>query len=344
MNRVVKSPTGRGLEESRALTEDVVDLRPKSFGDWHPGEVALQRIAGSERNLGSRASRVLLPFMAEELRHFFPLLPFIVISFVDEQSRPWGTILPGIPGFMQSPTPDTLRIGRRPPAGDPFAVALREGTPVGLLGIELPTRRRNRVNGFVSACDASGFTVTVQQAYGNCPKYIQQRSYVRMGAPPENVEGATFVDLGNADARSLIRRADTIFVASFAPGPTGSPSMDISHRGGKPSFLRVDDGVITIPDFSGNRFFNTLGNVLLTGRAGIVVPCFETGDVLVLTGDAELGLDEDSYIEANKVGAERLWRTRPRQCCWLRGALPIALELISWSRYTLSTGDWPPPT
>jgi hypothetical protein len=110
-----------------------------------------------------------------------------------------------------------------------------------------------------------------------------------MGAPPENVEGAAFVDLGNADARSLIRRADTIFVASFARGPTGSPSMDIFHRGGKPGFLRVDDGVITIPDFSGNRFFNTLGNVLLTDQAGIVVPCFETGDVLVLTGDAELG-------------------------------------------------------
>jgi predicted pyridoxine 5'-phosphate oxidase superfamily flavin-nucleotide-binding protein len=109
--------------------------------------------ASADRWLGAKSRLTCLAdtaaFHDRAAPTFFPLLPFIVISFVDEQSRPWGTVLPGIPGFMQSPTLDTLRIGRRPPAGDPFAAALREGTPVGLLGIELPTRRRNRINGFV---------------------------------------------------------------------------------------------------------------------------------------------------------------------------------------------------
>jgi uncharacterized protein len=341
MNDIVKSPFDLGVGQGAALTCDVRDLRPGSFDEWHPGEIAIQRIAGSEQSLALRVSRILLPFMTEQARNLFPLLPFVVIGFVDEQSHPWGSILPGIPGFMQSPTPDTLRIERKPPAGDPLATVLKVGTPLGLLGIELPTRRRNRVNGLVSACDASGFTVTVQQAYSNCPKYIQQRDYVGMAPLLENVESATFVEFGNPDARTLIRRADTMFVASFAPGPDGGPSMDVSHRGGKPGFLRVDDDVITIPDFSGNRYFNTLGNILLTGQAGIIVPCFETGDILVLTGDARLALDGDSYSEAKQVRAERLWHMRPRQGRWLRGALPLAVQLKSWSHHTLATGEWP---
>ena len=303
-------------------------LQPKGFDEWHPGEVALQRVAGSEEMLAPHAPRILLPFMIDQLRNFFPLLPFIVVSFVDEEERPWGTILPGSPGFVWSPTPDTLRIERKPPAGDPFAAALREGIAIGLLGIELPTRRRNRVNGIVSACDTTGFTVTVQQAYGNCPKYILPRGYTALKALPDHIEASAFADLDDEEAQSLLNTADTIFVASFAPGPDGSPSMDISHRGGKPGFIRVDqDRGLTIPDFAGNRFFNTLGNILLTGRACLVVPSFATGDVLLLAGNAEVSLTEDSDSKAAEFGAERLWHMRPRQGQWLRGALPLEFQL-----------------
>ena len=42
--------------------------------------------------------------------------------------------------------------------------------------------------------------------------------------------------------------------------------MDISHRGGRPGFVRVDGDVLTIPDFRGNRYFNTLSNLLLEQR------------------------------------------------------------------------------
>lgn len=317
-------------------------VRPLGFGEWHPGELALQRIAGSEAMLAPRAPRILLPYMTEQLRSFFPLLPFLVVSFVDDAERPWGTMIAGPPGFIWSPTPDTLRVERLPPTGDPFAAVVREGTPVGVLGIELPTRRRNRVNGIVSACDGSGFTVTVQQAYGNCPKYIQQRGYAGMNAFPERVESSAFADLDDPEAQSLLNSADTTFVASFAPGPDGSPSMDVSHRGGRPGFIGIDnDNCLTIPDFSGNRYFNTLGNILVTGRAGVVVPNFETGDVLLLMGDAEVGLDESTQAQAAKVRAEGIWRLLPRQGRWLRGALPVEFEFKSWSPHTLGTSVWP---
>jgi predicted pyridoxine 5'-phosphate oxidase superfamily flavin-nucleotide-binding protein len=343
--------TGFGTSRAKALSgpkrdDDIASTnrdaaRSESFANWHPGEVALQQTAGSDAVLARHAPRILLPYMIDQLRAFFPLLPFVVVSFVDDEECPWGTIIPGAPGFASSPTPQTLRIERLPPAGDPFAAALRAGTSVGVLGIELYTRRRNRVNGVVSACDGTGFTVTVQQAYGNCPKYIQQRDYTGMNALPGRVEASTFTYL-DAEARSLLNRADTMFVASFAPGPDGSSAMDISHRGGRPGFVRIDeDGSLTIPDFSGNRYFNTLGNILVTGRAGLLVPCFETGDILLLTGGAEIGLDDNAKAQAAKVAAERIWRMRPRRGIWMRRAMPVEFQLKSWSLHTLGTDVWP---
>jgi hypothetical protein len=43
------------------------------------------------------------------------------------------------------------------------------GARIALLGIELPTRRRNRMNGVVVDLDVSGFVVRVEQSFGNCP-------------------------------------------------------------------------------------------------------------------------------------------------------------------------------
>ena len=41
---------------------------------------------------------------------------------------------------------------------------------------------------------------------------------------------------------------------------------------------------LTVPDYRGNRYFNTLGNMLAWPRAAILVPDFETGDLLHLQG------------------------------------------------------------
>ena len=59
---------------------------------------------------------------------------------------------------------------------------------------------------------------------------------------------------------------------------------DISHRGGRPGFVRVDGDVLTIPDFRGNRYFNTLGNLIAEPRASLLFVDFETGDLLQLQG------------------------------------------------------------
>lgn len=75
--------------------------------------------------------------------------------------------------------------------------------------------------------------------------------------------------------------------------------MDCNHRGGPPGFVRVlsnTDGEVSIvyPEYSGNRLYQTLGNLRTTPRAGIVVPDFDTGNILYLTGTTEILVGKDA--------------------------------------------------
>ena len=49
------------------------------------------------------------------------------------------------------------------------------GARLGLLGIDLATRRRNRLNAVVDSVADGKLHLSVLQSYGNCPKYIQAR-------------------------------------------------------------------------------------------------------------------------------------------------------------------------
>ena len=105
--------------------------------------------------------------------------------------------------------------------------------------------------------------------------------------------------------------------------------------------MRINaDGSLTIPDFAGNLHFNTFGNFMLNPKAGLVFPDFETGDMLHLTGDAELVLESDEI--AAFQGAERLWVFRPRKIVLRPAALPLrfVMQADAWSPNSLMTGDW----
>ncbi len=304
---------------------------------WHRGERTLQERVGSPETLASAGSRILRPFMTEQHRTFFRQLPFLVTGCIDAEGWPWASFLVGTPGFAWSPNPRQLRVDRIPFAADPLAEALTPGSPIAFLGIELPTRRRNRLNGHVACIDRQGFLVTVDQSFGNCARYIQRRDWTSSEAAPTHLQATTFVGLDDREARALISRCDTFFVATYAsPGPTNAQAdMDVSHRGGWPGFVRTDtDGVLTIPDFAGNKYFNTLGNIFINPRAGMVIPDFERGDILLVTGSAWLDGQDVPPGSTPSAAVERYWHMKPARGVWLRGALPM--------RFVLS--DRPPQT
>lgn len=306
---------------------------------WHRGEVEIQRSVGVEARMDGIGRRVIRDYLLDQHRAFFPQLPFLVVGGVDPAGAPWATIVAGQPGFISSPDIHTLSIKAARQPSDPADAGMEECDSVGLLGIELHTRRRNRMNGALRRT-ADGFDVVVDQSYGNCPQYIQLRDFAIVGDPaaPYAGEVETSTDL-DADARALIAAADTFFVASYSD--EGRRRVDVSHRGGKPGFVRIgQDGVLTIPDFAGNLFFNTLGNIRLNGKAGLLFVDFATGDMLQLTGEAEVVLDSPEI--AAFQGAERLWRVRPTKIVRRRSIL-----LVRWadrangaSPNALITGDW----
>jgi predicted pyridoxine 5'-phosphate oxidase superfamily flavin-nucleotide-binding protein len=208
--------------------------------------------------------------------------------------------------------PDTCVWTAWPRRGDPLCGGLALGADLGLLGIEPATRRRNRMNGTVVVLDEAGFEVRVDQSFGNCPQYIQARSprWVER-APAEPVELGPRLD---AAAGRLIARADTLFIASAAPGA----GADVSHRGGRPGFIHVeidqDRTVLTFPDFRGNFFFNTLGNLVAHPKAGLLFVDYATGDVLQVTGRATI-VASGPEVEAF-AGAQRMVRIEVDAGVW----------------------------
>lgn len=309
---------------------------------WHAGEVAMQRSAGVAEKLAGRGHLVLRDHLIDQHRLFYPQLPFVVAGTVDRGGDAWATILGNRPGFLQSPDPYRLSVVAARDAHDPADDGMNDGEAIGLLGIELHTRRRNRLNGVVRRHSAGGFDVVVQQSFGNCPQYIQLRDYAIVRDPAAAPAAAPqALDRLDDHARAMITEADTFFVASYVDRADGTREVDVSHRGGKPGFVRVhQDGTLTIPDFSGNRFFNTLGNLIANPKAGLLFVDFSSGDLLQLSGDAEVVLQSPEI--AAFEGAERLWRFAPRRILYRPDALPLrwAFQQDGWSPQSLKTGSW----
>ena len=314
---------------------------------FHPGEQALQARAGLRERMAQVGRKVIRDFMPDQHRELFEKLPFLVAGSVDAQGRPWASLLTGRPGFVSSPDPRTLAVAALPHAADPLAQQLRLGSPLGLLGIELPTRRRNRMNGRVAAVHTGGFSVQVEQSFGNCPQYIQARAPLdARGAWPAAAPHVTARHEGaalGAQAEAVVRQADTFFMATatLRGGVTGG--VDVSHRGGRPGFVRVQqrDGrsVLTAPDFRGNYFFNTLGNIAEHPHAGWLFIDFEHGHLLSLSGAAHVVWDGPE-VEAF-AGAERLVQLTVEDALWLHDALPARWSAAQPAPQLEGTGTWP---
>lgn len=211
-----------------------IDSGQQAASPFHQGEKILQSRTGKRDAMESFGRRAIRSFMPDQHREFFEELPFIVVGSVDEQGWPWASILSGQSGFINSPEPTLLSIHAPALAGDPLQQSLKKvGSPLGLLGIEMMARRRNRMNGRISATTENQFSVTVDQSFGNCPQYIQNRSLTFTREPNElNDENkvTTFTHLDDA-AQAMISNADTFFVSSFIESEDKQTieGVDVSH-------------------------------------------------------------------------------------------------------------------
>lgn len=314
---------------------------------FHKGEKAIQNRIGLSDDIEAIGRRVIRSFMPEQHQVFFSQLPFIVMGGVDDQGWPWASILADKPNFISSPTNTSLNIETLVQTDNPLSQSIKSNAPIGLLGIELGTRRRNRLNGRIAQVNGTGFTLSVDQTMGNCPKYIQareieisHRSEANNNSDPELAKSTIFTSLDKA-TQEFIAKADTFFVASYAQQEDGSSveGVDVSHRGGHPGFVKVEGNTLTIPDYSGNNVFMTLGNFLVNPKAGLVFVDFDSGDLLMLTGRVEILWEDNPEVLAFK-GAQRAWRFVLDHGVQLKKALPFTFVFKGASPSNLTTGDW----
>jgi hypothetical protein len=296
---------------------------------FHTGELEVQALAGV-REQAARLGRSIHAAIPAAAREFLQAQRLAVIGSVGRDGGVWASLLAGEPGFLRAPEERTLQIEAAPLPGDPLREHLEPGAPIGVLAIELESRRRMRLNGQLTRrLPGGGFEVEASEVYSNCPKYIQKREIAgewAAGAP--GPEAPRIGDRLSTEQRRWIERADTFFLASFHP----ERGADASHRGGMPGFARASSGrTLEFPDYSGNNLFQTLGNLAVNPKAGLLFLDFERGSTLQLTGEASI--DWTSQRRAQLAGAERVVDFRIERVVELTGAVPLRWRLVEPSPF-----------
>jgi len=294
---------------------------------FHEGERAVQERAGVSRMADKIATGVddsIPPPAQEFLRRRY----VVQLGSVSPRGAVWGSQRVGPPGFMTCPDERTVRIEAAAVPGDPLLENLRGDPRLGLLAIDLPTRRRYRVNGRAFLEGDEVIAIRVDQAYGNCPKYIQRREPVEAldvhPADRDVAHGAVLTE----PQRTFVESADTFFLATAHP----DAGADVSHRGGRPGFVRVSgERMLVWPDYAGNTMFMSLGNLAVNPHAGLLFVDFDSGTTLQLTGRARV--DWDAARAATFPGAQRVVELEIDETVETRNASPLRWKLVEPSPF-----------
>ncbi|KAI1141598.1 hypothetical protein F5Y05DRAFT_373194 [Hypoxylon sp. FL0543] len=292
--------------------------------------------------------------------------PLVAFGALDRGGRPWATIWGGEAGFCRPIARGVLGVQATTDVNhDPVLRGLLENEESGkvvddavvqpdggrlMAGLSMDLETRDRVKimgrmvvGTVNLTEPGvgdlQLAFQVEECLGNCPKYITRKHVVPHIPKPELVSG----EIGKSDplpkeALEVISKADMFFIAS----KFGDRSMDTNIRGGAPGFVRVlrnspathDGGggvSLVYPEYSGNRLYQTLGNLQQNPEAGLVIPNFETGDVLYLTGKTTILVGE----KAGKVMPRTKLAVRidVLQARFVKNGLPFRGTNIEYSPY-----------
>jgi predicted pyridoxine 5'-phosphate oxidase superfamily flavin-nucleotide-binding protein len=264
---------------------------------FHSGELEVQERAGvrdQAAKIGSGIHAEIPPAAHDFLR----ARRFVVVASTDPAGAMWASLLTGKPGFLKAVGSQTLRVHAWPLGGDPLGEGLVDDAAVGLVAIDLANRKRMRLNGRVLTREG-GFDVVFREVFGNCPKYIQ----ARVPEDPDAAAMPTAAATTRLDERQRrwVSTADTFFIGSRH----AERGADASHRGGNPGFVRVVDASrLSWPDYSGNRMFQTLGNLACDRRAGLLFIDFDAGGTLQVAGRARIDWAEERI--RGVAGAERI--------------------------------------
>ena len=232
---------------------------------YHEGELAVQRRAGLTA-MAEKVGRIVGSDIPAQFAQFLAHRPFVVTSTVAADGAVTASLLVG---RSEALDPRTIRIDAQRDERV-FADVAATGT-IGLLAIDFANRRRIRINGTAIA-DGDALVVTTREVYSNCPQYIH------VEPTPQ----------------------DTFFIATAHP----TAGADASHRGGPAGFVTIEGSRYSWADFAGNTMFNTLGNLAVNPRCGLLFVDFETGVMTQVRGRGSIAWDGEErrvVVEADEV-------------------------------------------
>ncbi|NJR53041.1 MAG: pyridoxamine 5-phosphate oxidase [Leptolyngbyaceae cyanobacterium CSU_1_3] len=302
---------------------------------FHSGEITVQTRAGVREEadqIGKVIGDIIKPAAAEFLR----AQQIAVASAIATDGNVWASLLTGSPGFVQVLDKQAIQVNSFPiqnpscarsaPKVRPKIQDLSNGSQIGLLIIDLSNRRRLRLNGNVIIQQPETLQIQIQQSFFNCPKYIQTR-YLETRAIAESQSSEIQTRQGLNDSDQIwIAQADTFFIASAHSG-TGA---DASHRGGYPGFIQIiDSQTLLFPDYTGNNMFQTLGNLAVNPKAGLLFIDFEQGHTLQLTGQATILWDAEQLNAF--AAAQRLIQFSIEQVLETQNSTPLRWQFGEYS-------------
>lgn len=284
---------------------------------FHEGEQQMHKLLNVP-DYGNPTTMMLTPQAAFLLQR----APLLAIGTLDSDNRPWTSLWGGYTGFSESLGGGI--IGTRTIVDgvhDPVVQALvgnakdgemvqGEQKMVAGLTIDLMTRKRVKIFGRMIAGTMGEVDVDyedgakptdgapekaaqiqlitkIEQSLGNCPKYLNQYDI----KPALVVSKLAYQGPElSSDAKQLINKSDMFYLSSSV-----EDDMDTNHRGGPPGFVRIlSDTEIVYPEYSGNRLYQSLGNLLVNPKIGITFPDYETGDVLYITGTVDVLVQKEA--------------------------------------------------
>lgn len=303
------------------------------MGDvYHQGEREIQKRVGEER-MADANGRVIADSIIKGAINFIEKQPMAIVSSVDHRNNVWASLLIGDYGFVSVHDPKNLSFKKELVHSDPndlFYGNISGNATIGTLFIELETRRRFRINGTISATK-NKLDLLVEEAYPNCPKYIQQRV---ISAPEGFRKTDAEKTLGKAltaPIKEWIQSADTFFVGS----QSAAKKLDVSHRGGQQGFVGIlDNHTLKIPDYQGNSMYNTLGNILQNPNTGLLFIDFKNKRTLQLTGTSEILFDQKNKKDLDKTtGTGRYWLFTPLEWVITEGHHNVNWEFLGYSPF-----------
>ncbi|WP_067721119.1 pyridoxamine 5'-phosphate oxidase family protein [Nocardia yamanashiensis] len=252
----------------------------------HEGERIVQRRAGEQRP--GRGSPMFDGELHSAFTEVIAAQPMVILGSPDSRGMLWASILTAEAGLAQAEK-NTIVFSALPVPGDPLVGAFDSERPCATLFLDVESRRRVRVNGPMVR-DGDRLVLHSDLAFRNCPKYIHRRELIAAApaAEPRVTSGSELT----AAQQQWISDSDTFFIASYSP----QHGADVNHRGGPAGFVSVADARrISWPDYPGNSFYMTFGNLELNPACGLCFLDWEHGRTLHLSGAASIDWGPDPH-------------------------------------------------